>query len=126
MTIEALKYIDDTLNNAGINYEFGMWTSDVIYPYFVGEYTDTTTVNEDGMKETTFLLSGTSRNSMLELEEAKEKIEDLFPSVGGRIAKLDNGSRIVIFFNSAMYVPTDTADIKRLQINLTIKEWKVK
>lgn len=126
MTIEALKYIDDTLNNAGINYEFGMWTSDVIYPYWVGEYTDTPTSNEDGMTETSFILSGTSRNSMLELEETKEKIEDLFPSVGGKIAKLDNGSRIAIFFDYAMYVPTDTADIKRLQINLIIKEWKVK
>lgn len=93
---------------------------------FVGEFTDVDSINEDGLQETVFLLTGTSYDSWLELIESKELIEDLFPSVGGKIAMLTNGSALAIFFDAANNIPTDTMELKRIQINLTIKEWKVK
>lgn len=127
MTIEALEFIDKTLNDAGIPYEFGEWSSDEIpSPYFVGEFQNIEPLNEDGMQQTNFILTGHSKNSWLELIEKKELIEDLFPSVSGKIAQLDNGSTVAIFFDLAINIPTESMEFKRIQINLTIKEWKVK
>lgn len=127
MTIEALAFINDTLNDAGIEYEFGQWSSNSIPSlYFVGEFTDIESLNEDGLQETSFLITGTTHGSWLELIEAKEKIEELFPSGSGKIVMLDNGSSLAIYFGTAIVVPTDTMELKRIQINLTIKEWKVK
>lgn len=127
MTIEALKFIGDTLERAGIPYELGQWSSSPIpSPYVIGEFTDIESLNEDGMQQTSFLLTATSKNSWLELMEVKDKIEELFPSVGGKVAMLDNGSSVAIFFDSSLNIPTDTMELKRMQINLTIKEWSVK
>ena len=69
MSIAALKIISDSLQSLGINYEFGVWTSEAVYPYWVGEYQETPPLNEDGMQETTFILSGFTRGKWLELEE---------------------------------------------------------
>ena len=49
MTQESLAYINTALTNAGINYEFMEWTSELVYPYFVGEYSEPEPMNEDGM-----------------------------------------------------------------------------
>ena len=55
MTIEALGIIDRLLTDAGINYEYYEWTSDLAYPYWVGEYQEVEPLNEDGMSESTFV-----------------------------------------------------------------------
>ncbi len=126
MTVEAIAYINEVLIDAGINYEYGMWTQNPIpSPFFVGENIDIEPVNEDGMTQSTFILTGTGTGTWLELIDKKELIESLFPSVGGRVARLENGSSVAIFFGTAQTIPSDTIDIKRIQINLTVKEWKV-
>lgn len=126
MTIEALKYISDTLNYAGIPYEYVEWTSpEVPDIYFIGECTDVEAMNEDGMQQSVMILTGTSYASWLELMEKKEVIESLFPSVGGRIAELSNGSTLMIAYSTSSPTPTDTMDLKRIQVNLMVKEWKV-
>lgn len=123
MSIAVLNYISDALESAGINYEFGQWSSDPVPdPYFVGEYTEPESMTEDGLQEATFLLTGFSRSTWAVLESAKEKIEKLFSS---NIRVLSSGSGVGIFYAGAMIVPTDDAELKRIQINLTIKEWKV-
>ena len=71
MTIDSLKFISDTLTGAGINYEFWEWTSPVKYPYFVGEYSESEPVNEDGMQESEVILNGFTREAYFELETAK-------------------------------------------------------
>lgn len=123
MSIAVLSYISDALESAEINYEFGQWSSDPVPdPYFVGEYTEPESMTEDGLQEATFLLTGFSRSAWAVLESAKEKIEKLFSS---NIRMLSSGSGVGIFYAGAMIVPTDDAELKRIQINLTIKEWKV-
>lgn len=122
MTIESLKFIKEQLEL--INYEFGQWTSNPVpYPYWVGEYNEIESVNEDGLQETTFILTGTTRGSWLELEQDKEKIEQLFKD---KIAILPNNNGIAIFYMNSLIVPVDDMELKRMQINLQIKEWKVK
>ena len=111
------------MTSLGIPYEFGEWTSDVVYPYFTGEITENEPMTEDGAEPSSFILNGFSRGKFIELEEAKEKIKKHFHPIHGLRATTDSGS-IAVFFAGAFYVPTGEADLKRIQINLNIEEWK--
>lgn len=125
MKIEVLKFISDTLTDGGINYEFGEWTSETVpSPYWVGEYEEIEPETEDGLQETSFLLTGTGRNTWFELEVARQKIEKLFSKTTGKTAILDE-SGVAIFYDRALIVPTGDAELKRIEIRLTIKEWSV-
>ena len=79
MTKAVLKMISDAMSELGLEYSFGEYAGNpVVYPYFVGEYTETEPFTEDGLQECTFLLTGFSRGSWLALEDAKESIENYF------------------------------------------------
>lgn len=123
MSIAALKFISDTLNSLNIDYQFGEWTlNPVPDPYFVGEYTESEsmTKEEDGYQEISFLLTGTG-TKWLTLEQAKAKIESNI----SKTAILPNGNGIAVFYGGALIIPTGDDRLKRIQINLTIKEWSV-
>ena len=122
MSIEALKFINDKLDENNINYEFMQWTKDIVYPYFVGEYQEAESINEDGLQESTFILSGFSKESWLGLEQAKEKIEKVFNSLA---VILPNGNGMAVFYSGSLVIPTGDEKLKRIQINLQVKEWKV-
>ena len=128
MTTAVLKFIKEAMDLAGIHYEFMEFTSSVtsLQSYWVGSYSEVAQLAEDGMQETQFILTGTGKASWLELEEQKDKIEKLFPPTEGRTAILGNGSGIAVFYGNAFPVPTGDGFLKRLQVNLTVKEWKVK
>lgn len=129
MSQEVLKIIDNAMFFLGIEYGFVEYAGNrhgkVVYPYFVGEYQETEPYTEDGMQEATFLLTGFSRGSWLELEEAKEKIEKHFNKVSGKVGITSSGSAVAIFYAHSLIVPTGDAELKSIQINLSIKEWKV-
>ena len=129
MTKEALKIISDDMASLGIEYDIGTYSGNekgkVIYPYFVGEYQEIEPYTEDGLQETMFMLNGFSRGSWLALEEAKEKIERHYSKVYGNRMITADGSAVVIFYANSLIVPTGDAELKRIQINLRIKEWKV-
>ena len=102
MSIESLKFINDKLEEININYEFMQWTKDIVYPYFVGEYQEAESLNEDGLQETTFILNGFSKGSWLNLEQEKEKIEKLFSNAtvilpsGNAIATVPLSPRVAV------------------------------
>lgn len=126
MSKQVLKIISNAMIDLGLEYGFGEYSADpVVYPYFVGEYTETESTTEDGLQETSFLLTGFSRESWQALEDAKERIESFFNQVSGRTVIADNGSAVAIFYAGSMIVPTGDAELKSIQINLSIKEWKV-
>lgn len=126
MTKETLKLISDGMETLGLEYALGVYAGNPVkYPYFVGEYQETESFTEDGLQESTFLLTGFSRDSWLTLEDARERIEQHFNRVSGRTVITDNGSAVAIFYAHSLIVPTGDAELKRIQINLTIKEWKV-
>lgn len=122
MTIEALAYVKKLLNEIGINYEFGEWVGKIVYPYFVGEFHESESQNEDGKQDTLFVLNGFNRGKMLNLLQAKEKIEAFFKE---HRTILPNGNGIVIMYSYGEPIPTGEDELKRIQINLNIKEWKV-
>lgn len=117
-----LKTIATELQNMGIPYEYGEWTGELTYPYFVGEYSEFVTLTEDGKREYTFILNGFSRGRWSELEQIKEQIRGHFPTVGGFRTSTDNGSIVISYDNTITIHETD--DLKRIQINLNVQEWK--
>lgn len=126
MSKYALKLVSDGMKALGLAYEFGGFSGEPINEeYWVGEYTETESVTESGLQEATFLLTGFSRSSWLALENSKEKIENYFNRISGKTVIADNGSAVAIFYANALIVPTGDAELKRIQINLNIKEWKV-
>ena len=126
MSKQILKIVNSAMIDLGLEYGFGEYSGDpVVYPYFVGEYTETESTTEDGLQETSFLITGFSRESWQALEDAKERIENFFNQVSGRTVITDKGSAVAIFYAGSMIVPTGDAELKSIQINLSIKEWKV-
>lgn len=126
MSKDLLKVVSDGMTELGLEYEFGEYTKKrIVYPYFVGEYTETEPTTEDGLQETTFMLSGFSRGTWLTLENAKEKIERYFNKVYGKTVMVDDGSAVAVFYGSSLIVPTGDEELKKIQINLQCKEWKV-
>ena len=123
MSGDVLKIISDDMVGLGLNYAFMRWTSDVVYPYFIGEYTEEPNITEDNLQDTSFLITGTTRGSFIDLETAKANIEKLYRD--GKRQITTSGTGVVIFYESSLTVPTDDAELKKIQINLLIKEWKV-
>lgn len=126
MSKQVLKIVSDAMESLGLEYGFGEYSGNpIVYPYFVGEYTETESTTEDGLQESTVLLTGFSRDKWLTLEDARESIENYFNRVSGKTVITDNGSGVAIFYAHSMIVPTGDAELKSIQINLSVKEWKV-
>ena len=125
MSKEVLAIIAGAMKELGINYSFMEWKGKPVYPYFVGEYQEVEPYNEDGMQETAFILSGFSRETWLQLEEEKQKIKNYFNKVSGKTVIADNGAAVAVFYANSLVVPTGDEELKKIQINLTIKEWSV-
>lgn len=121
--MDKLKFINEQMDILAVPYEFGEWTSEVKYPYSVGEITEEPTMTEDGLEESTMIITCFTRGKYIDLERIKNKIKKHFhPSYGLR-ASTDSGS-IAVFFDISFYIPTGEADLKKMQINLKIKQWK--
>lgn len=123
--MEALKFISEQMKILGINYEFGEWTSKPVpKTYCVGELPSPEGITtEDGKIETTLFLNIFTWGKYLELEEIRDKIKKHFNMINGLRAKTGSGS-IAVFYDGGFFVPTNEADLKKLQINLRIIEWK--
>ena len=122
---EVLSFINAELSKIGVPYEFLEWTQPVSYPYFVGEYNETESTTESGELDKTFILTGFCRgkDARLRLEENRQKIEDAF--LEGIMATLNSGSVLAVFYGNAFYIPTGEAEFYKIQINLSLKLWKV-
>ena len=131
MSKAVLKTIKESMKEIGINYQFKKWKGHPKYPYFVGSYQEVPTPGEDGMQETSFILTGFARSDgnvdgVLQLEDAKEKIENYFSRANGKVANVE-GTAVAIFYeNTFGDLPTGDAELEKIEINLTIKEWRVK
>lgn len=123
MTVKGLKFINNELSGLNIPYEFMEWDSALQDPFFVGEYTEIANPNEDGMVESDFIITGTTKNKYLVLEQTKETIRGHFPPEG-LTAILSNGWGIAVMFESCYPIPSVQEGVRRIQINLKVKEWK--
>lgn len=125
MTIEGLGYVNSMLESLGIPYEFIQWNSpNVPNTYWVGEYIELESLNEDGMEETNFILTGTTNQKFIELETVKQKIKQYIGSEG-KTAILDSGSGVAVLYVGSQPLPSVEYGVHRLQITMKIKEWRV-
>jgi len=69
-------------------------------------------------------LAGFSRVGIEALEEAKETIKKHFDKVSGMVIA-DKESAVAIFYAGSFPVRTMDAELKKIQVNLNIKEWSV-
>lgn len=129
MTTKPLQIIAAAMESLGIEYGFGVYSGNadggIVYPYFVGEYTESTPLYENGLQEATIMLTGFHRGTWEELEAAKAAIENYFNKVSGKTVMADDGSAVIVFYDSALIVPKEDARLKSLQINLSVQEWSV-
>lgn len=119
-----LKFVAEELESLDIPYEFGQWsTTPIKYPYWVGEYIEEESLNEDGKEECTFILTGFARGAFLALETQKEQIKDHFWTGA---AKVENGVGCIIYYGSALPLAENDPDLKKIQVELKIMKWKVR
>lgn len=126
--MSVLKVIADDMDALAINYDFEEWEGEPVYPYVTGEYQELESLDEDGEQETQFILTVFARGitAHADLEAIRKKVKKHFPKVGGRLATTESGSRVAIFYaNTLGNIPTGDAELKKIQINLKIKEWSV-
>ena len=118
--VDVLGFISDQLEQLGIPYEFGEWTGDVSYPYFVGSFNETEHRLEDGYTSGIFTLDGWEKGSKLKLSETNDKIKETFEDVRA----VQNGIAFFITFGNSLMVPTGEEDLFRITITLNTNEWK--
>lgn len=122
MTKEGLNFISSILKPL-INYHFLYYKTDKVeYPYWVGEYLESEYSAETNYQETTFILTGVTRGSYLELEKQKEIIKK---ALKDKRAILSNGTGIAVHYDYSMPIRTDDIELQKIQVNLTIQEWEV-
>lgn len=130
MTSKPLQIIADAMDSLGIEYGFGVYRGNaagkIVYPYFVGEYTETPPLYENGLQESTVMLTGFHRGTWEQLEAAKTKIENYFNKISGKTVMADDGSAVIVFYDNAIVIPKEDAELKSIQINLSVQEWSVK
>lgn len=120
---DILAIINDQLEGLGLNYEFGKMTrSPPQYPYWVGDYTEPGGMTEDGKEEPTVILTGFSRGKFIELETQKAAIKEHFRH--GISVITESGSAVVVFYGGSFNIPLEDDDLKKCQVNLSIKSWK--
>lgn len=125
MTNTTLAAIQAGLEVLGLNYAFMQWNDKIVYPYFVGEYQEIPPASEDGLQESTFILNGWTRGEWADLEAAKQKIREYFHPIKGKQAIAKDGSAVAIFYENGFAVPTGDAELKKIEIHLSVKEWMV-
>ena len=122
MTTEGLNSISSILKPL-INYHFLYYKTDKVeYPYWVGEYLESEYSAETNYQETTFILTGVTRGSYLELEKQKEIIKK---ALKDKRAILPSGTGIAVYFDYSMPIRVDDIELQKIQINLTVQEWEV-
>lgn len=122
MTLEGLNFISKALKPL-INYHFLYYKTDKVeYPYWVGEYLESEYSAETNYQETTFIITGVTRGSYLELEKQKEIIKK---ALKDKRAILPSGTGIAVYFDYSMPIRVDDIELQKIQINLTIQEWEV-
>lgn len=127
MTRNALKIINDAMKTLGLEYGLIRYNKQpVVYPFWVGSYTENAPVDESGHSTTSFSLTGNHRGDWADLEAQKELIQNYFNKVSGRTVMAEDGSAVAVFYSHNLIIPSMDAEMKRIQINLDVHEWSVK
>lgn len=112
---------EELIDNLKLNYCFKKYNKPkVTYPYVIGEYIETSKTNEDNRKIGQIILSIFTRNSILEIENVADKIENHFQF----FCKEKRKSIVSIEYENR--IPNDTNDdeVKKIEVYLDFNKWK--
>ena len=115
--IDVLTILKNEMEKLNIPYTFDTWDTDIELPQFIGEISETPTVDEDGKSEYSFILTGyaTTYSYLFEVAEQLKSRYKTSAIVDGIVIKYDNTTTI----------DNGTDDLKQIQINFNIKKWSV-
>lgn len=126
MTSRALNVISKAMESLGLNYAFMEWDDEPKYPYWIGEFQEIEPYDESGQHDSTFILTGYTRGLWNDLISEREAIYEYFNKVSGKTVIAEDGSAIAVFYANSFVARTGDAELKKIQINLDVKEWSVK
>ena len=115
--IEVLTTLKNEMEKLNVPYTFDTWDSDVELPQFIGEISESPTLDEDGKSEYSFILTGYATN-YTELFAISEQLKSKY-----KTSAIVNG--IVIKYDNTTTIDNGTDDLRQIQINMTIKKWSV-
>lgn len=122
MTTKTLELIKTMLTGANLNYAFHtLKSTSVTYPYWIGEYIESSPNEETGFRQSTFILTGTTNTTWGSLQTNKTTIEDLFRN---KKAIHSDGTAVAFFIENSLEVPTELDTLKKIQINISVLEWR--
>ena len=115
--ITVLEILKNEFKELGLPYTYDEWDKETSLPQFIGEIYELPTVDEDGMNEYTFILTGyaTSYSELFAFSEQLKRKYKTSAIVGG----------VVIKYDSTTTIDNGTEDLKQIQITLKIKQWSV-
>lgn len=119
--IKVLKILNQELSNLLTNYAFDDWNSKKVLPYYVGEISEVANPYEDGKSEYQFIITGTDKNTYTNLLNTLETIKKEY-KYGKKIS--NDNINMVIEYDNSITIPIENEDIKRIQINLSVKLWE--
>lgn len=126
MSEHTWRIIAQAMEYLGLEYEPIQYTG-TQDDYWVGSFSEGGSVSEDGSTTTTFFLTGFTRSGWIVLQRAKDLVEKYFTHEGRSFTSdLGGKSTCIISYDTAYSIPKDDAQLKSIQINLTILEWKVR
>ena len=114
---DILTTMNTEMEKLNIPYTFDTWDDDVELPQFIGEISETPTVDEDGKSEYSFILTGYA-TTYSELFAISEQLKSKY-----KTSAIVDG--IVIKYDNATTIDNGTDDLKQIQINFNIKKWSV-
>nr|DAL57146.1 MAG TPA_asm: PORTAL PROTEIN, 15 PROTEIN, HEAD PROTEIN, VIRAL INFECTION, TAILED.2A [Caudoviricetes sp.] len=118
--VDLLSFMNEQIEQLEIPYEFGEWTQDLSYPYFVGSFNETEHRIEDGYTGGVFTLDGWSRGSKITLAEVNDKLKKAFED----LRAVRDGTAFFITYWNALMIPTGEEDLFRITITFNTNEWK--
>jgi hypothetical protein len=114
MEHELLKVLKDELKSLGLNYEYGEYTSELKYPYIVGEYNESNFAFENGGTNGEIILTIFTRGSESELINIKEAIKNHF----GDFRKMSSNTSVYISYRNKLFIRSGEANLKKMEVYL--------
>lgn len=103
-----------------VNYAYGVWKGDAVYPYWVGELSEIMHAYEDGSSRGRILLHGWTRGELSVLMEQAEQIKRQF---SGFTVGVD-GFGCAIDYNGMTPIPQGDIELKSIDIQFEYKTWE--
>ena len=88
--------------------------------YWVGEYSTSSHAFESGHDGDEFIVTGTTEGAWSTFEAQKDAIIRLLDNY--RYA--NGGLGFVMNFTRALNIPTDTAEVKRIELHFSVDSWR--